>query len=81
MNIQLQRMPTRTLAFAAILCATALLGAPATVSPKGRMVQSHLTVAPTSTFGAASTALLYEKDYWMSSFRGERIIRLVQSEE
>jgi hypothetical protein len=35
-----------------------------------------LTVAPTSTFGAASTALLYGKDYWMSSFRGDRIIRL-----
>ena len=51
------------------------------LDPKGRMVQSHLTVAPTSTFGAASTALLYGKDYWMSSFRGDRIIRLVQSEE
>ena len=46
------------------------------VDPKSQMVQSHLTVAPTSTFGAASTALLYGKDYWMSSFRGDRIIRL-----
>jgi hypothetical protein len=46
------------------------------VDPKSQMVRSHRTVAPTSTFGAASTALLYGKDYWMSSFRGDRIIRL-----
>jgi hypothetical protein len=53
------------------------------VDPKGQVVQSHLTVAPTSTFGAASTALRYGKDYWMCSFRGDRIIRLnaTKSEE
>ena len=51
------------------------------VDPKGQRVQSHVTVAPTSTFGAASTALLYGKDYWMSSYRGDRIVRVMQSEE
>jgi hypothetical protein len=65
MYIRLQSVPTRTLAFAIVV-----------VDPKAQTVQSQLTVAPTATFGAASTALLYGKDYWMSSFRGDRIIRL-----
>ena len=47
-----------------------------TVDPRAREVRSHWAVAPTSTFAAASTALLYGPDYWASSFRGDRIIRL-----
>jgi hypothetical protein len=46
------------------------------VDPRTREVRSHWTVAPTSTFGAASTALLHGQDYWVSSFRGDRIVRL-----
>jgi hypothetical protein len=46
------------------------------VDPKAQMVRSHWSVAPTTTFGAASTALMYGKDYWISSFRGDRIMRL-----
>jgi hypothetical protein len=46
------------------------------VDPRTREVRSHWTVSPTSTFGAASTALLYGHDYWASSFRGDRIVRL-----
>jgi hypothetical protein len=46
------------------------------VDPKAQTVRSHWSVAPTSTFGAASTALMYGKDYWLSSFRGDRIMRL-----
>jgi sugar lactone lactonase YvrE len=46
------------------------------VDPRTRRVRSHWTIAPTSTFGAASTALLYGHDYWVSSFRGDRIVRL-----
>jgi hypothetical protein len=46
------------------------------VDPKTQMVRSHWVVAPTLAFGAASTALLYGKVYWMSSFRGDRIVRL-----
>jgi hypothetical protein len=46
------------------------------VDPKAQTVRSHWTVAPTSTFGAAATALLYGKVYWLSSFRGDRIMRL-----
>lgn len=38
------------------------------VDPKEHMVRSHWTIASTSTFGAASTAVLYGKDYWVSSF-------------
>jgi hypothetical protein len=46
------------------------------VDPKSQVVRSQRTVAPTSAFGAASTALLYGKDYWVSSFRGDRIMRV-----
>lgn len=45
------------------------------LDPRTQMVKSQLSAAPTATFGAASTALLHGKDYWMSSFRGDRIIR------
>lgn len=46
------------------------------VDPRAREVRAHWTVAPTPAFGAASTALLYGQDYWASSFRGDRIVRL-----
>src|ERR1700730_2898220 len=46
------------------------------VDPGTREVRSHWSVAPTRTFGAASTALLYGPDYWASSFRGDRIVRV-----
>jgi hypothetical protein len=39
-------------------------------------VQLRGYVPPTSTFAAASTALLYGTHYWASSFRGDRITRL-----
>ncbi len=48
----------------------------AVVDPATREVKLHWTVAPSATFGAASTALLYDRDYWASSFRGDRIVRL-----
>jgi len=47
-----------------------------TVDPRVRAVRSRWSVAPTSTFAAASTALQYGPDYWASSFRGDRIVRL-----
>jgi hypothetical protein len=46
------------------------------VDPRAQMVKSQLSIAPTSTFGAASTALSYGKDFWISSFRGDRIMRV-----
>jgi hypothetical protein len=46
------------------------------VDPKARKVRSHRVVASTSAFAAASTALQYGTDFWLSSFRGDRIIRL-----
>jgi hypothetical protein len=49
--------------------------APATIK-LGHFHPDNVHFLATSTFGAASTALLYGKDYWMSSFRGDRIIRL-----
>ena len=48
----------------------------AVVDPKTRQVRLQWTVTPTAHFGAASTALLYGHDYWVSSFRGDRIVRL-----
>ena len=47
-----------------------------TVDLNAHRVRSSWSVAPTSSFGAASTALLYGRDYWVSSFRGDRIVRL-----
>jgi hypothetical protein len=41
-----------------------------------RMVLSEREVAPTSTFGAAATALQDGKVFWLSSFRGDRIMRI-----
>jgi hypothetical protein len=49
----------------------------AVVDPRSREVRSHWALAPTATFAAASTALLYGNDYWVSSFRGDRIVRVV----
>jgi hypothetical protein len=46
------------------------------VDTKKQMVQAHWTVDSTSAFGAASTALAYGKAYWLSSFRGNRIVRV-----
>ncbi|HEY6515364.1 MAG TPA: hypothetical protein VIY50_04425 [Steroidobacteraceae bacterium] len=46
------------------------------VDPRSREVTMHWAVPPTSTFAAASTALLYRSDYWASSFRGDRVVRL-----
>jgi sugar lactone lactonase YvrE len=46
------------------------------VDPKAQVVRLHWTVAPTLAFGAASSALLCRNVYWMSSFRGDRIVRL-----
>ncbi|HEY2527252.1 MAG TPA: hypothetical protein VGJ20_04760 [Xanthobacteraceae bacterium] len=46
------------------------------VDPKRRLVRAHRTIASSPDFGAASTALLYGKDYWLSSFRGNRIVRV-----
>lgn len=48
----------------------------AVVDPKSHQVRLQWSVAPTASFGAASTALLYGHDYWVSSFRGDRIVRL-----
>jgi hypothetical protein len=48
----------------------------AIVDPKLRRVEAHWTVAATASFGAAATALLYGQDYWLSSFRGDRIARV-----
>jgi hypothetical protein len=46
------------------------------VDSKNQTVRSRWTVDSTSTFGAASTALAYGKAYWLSSFRGDRIVRV-----
>jgi hypothetical protein len=46
------------------------------VDPLGQKVLSSSSVAPSSSFGAASTALLYKNHYWLSSFRGDRIMRV-----
>src|SRR6185437_5208689 len=46
------------------------------VDPATRKLLRSWSVAPTSTFGAASTALLDGADYWVSSFRGDRIVRI-----
>lgn len=46
------------------------------VDPRLHAVRFRWAVASTSTFAAASTALLYGPDYWASSFRGDRIVRL-----
>jgi hypothetical protein len=51
----------------------------AVVDPGSRHVVLQWTVAPTAGFTAASTALLYGHDYWVSSFRGDRIVRLGRS--
>ncbi|HZT02893.1 MAG TPA: hypothetical protein VFA39_11565 [Steroidobacteraceae bacterium] len=48
----------------------------AIVDPRLSAVRLRWAVTPTSTFAAASTALLYGADYWASSFRGDRIVRL-----
>jgi hypothetical protein len=46
------------------------------VDATSRRVRLRWIVPPTATFAAASTALLYGSDYWVSSFRGDRIVRL-----
>jgi hypothetical protein len=46
------------------------------VDPRSREVRMRWAVPPTSTFAAASTALRYRSDYWASSFRGDRVVRL-----
>jgi len=46
------------------------------VDPKRRSVTSRQSVAPTAAFGAAATALQYGKDFWLSSFRGDRVMRV-----
>jgi hypothetical protein len=48
----------------------------AVVDPRSRHIVLQWTVAPTAGFAAASTALLFGHDYWVSSFRGDRIVRL-----
>ena len=50
------------------------------IDPRSRAVLSHSVIPATSTFGAASTALLYGRDLWLSSFRGDRIVRLSRAE-
>lgn len=46
------------------------------VDPRSREARMRWVVPPTSTFAAASTALRYGFDYWASSFRGDRVVRL-----
>lgn len=46
------------------------------VDATSRRVGLRWLVPSTATFAAASTALLYGSDYWVSSFRGDRIVRL-----
>jgi sugar lactone lactonase YvrE len=46
------------------------------VDPRRQLVKSRWTVESSATFGAASTALLYRGRYWLSSFRGDRIIQV-----
>jgi hypothetical protein len=46
------------------------------VDPRRRAVLLQYKVAPTRTFGAAATALRYGNYYWLSSFRGDRIVRV-----
>ena len=46
------------------------------VDPKRGSVVSRQSVAATATFGAAATALQDGKDFWLSSFRGDRIVRV-----
>ncbi|HEY3786283.1 MAG TPA: hypothetical protein VGL55_13450 [Steroidobacteraceae bacterium] len=46
------------------------------VDPAARKVVRTWAVPSTSSFGAASTALRDGADYWVSSFRGDRIVRL-----
>jgi hypothetical protein len=48
----------------------------AVVDPKLRRVQACWPIAASGTFGAAATALQYGRDYWLSSFRGDRIVRV-----
>jgi sugar lactone lactonase YvrE len=55
-------------------CATASMIV--VVDPKQGSVLSQQIVAPTRNFGAAATALKYGKDFWLSSFRGDRIVRV-----
>jgi hypothetical protein len=46
------------------------------VDPAQREVVARERVGPSASFGAASTAILYEGRYWLSSFRGDRIRRV-----
>jgi hypothetical protein len=43
------------------------------VAPKRGAVVFEKKVAATATFGAAATALQDGKDFWLSSFRGDRL--------
>jgi hypothetical protein len=46
------------------------------VDRTSQSVRSRWIVPATSAFGAASTALSYGGHYWLSSFRGDRIVEL-----
>ncbi len=45
------------------------------VDPKRHTVRSRWIVAPTDTFGAGSAAVQSSGQYWLSSFRGDRIMQ------
>jgi len=44
------------------------------VDPRSRQVVWRRAVPPTATFAAASTALRYGSNYWLSSYRGDRVV-------
>lgn len=46
------------------------------LDPSTRKIRRRWIVAPTPAFAAASTALLYGSDYWLSSYRGDRVVRI-----
>jgi len=46
------------------------------VDPRSQRVRLRWKIPATAAFAAASTALLYGSDYWASSFRGDRVVRL-----
>jgi hypothetical protein len=48
----------------------------ALVDPKHRRLLAHWPIAASESFGAAATALQYGRDFWLSSFRGDRIVRV-----
>lgn len=46
------------------------------VDPRSLRVRLRWKIPAAATFAAPSTALLYGSDYWASSFRGDRVVRL-----